>query len=591
MAEAKRRLVAILSADVAGYSRLMGDDERATMDTLTAYRQVFRKHISDHDGRVVDTAGDSVLSVFDSVVEAVHCAVDVQGELEERNADKPEDRRMLFRIGVNLGDIFEQDDGTVYGDGVNVAARLESLAEAGGVCISESAHMQVEGKTDFIFHDIGEHAVKNIARPISAYRLGTRGGNGDPPRDEKALVLPDKPSIAVLPFTNLSGDPEQEYFSDGITEDIITELSRFRDLFVIARNTTFTYKGAAVNVEQVGRELGVRYVLEGSVRKSGDRVRITAQLIDADTGGHVWAERYDRVLTDIFEVQDELTRQIAGTLGARLEEAALERSMHKRTDDLAAYDYVLRSLKWWHTTAPEDHARGREFLERAVELDTTYAQARAHLANAYVNEFVFGFNLRPDPIGRATREAKRAVELDPSDSFAHYILSRCFYYGGEHGRFEAEAEMALALNPNDADALADLGNMFSLTYCRLADGAEMSRRAMRLNSRHPPFYHFTIIFELYFTGRYGDTLDEMKRLDVDYWAGYVWLATVLARLGNEAEARAARDRACELKPDFTVAWYLDHRRFHRSFHEPFIVGAAKAGLPLGDIAGLGTDGS
>ena len=280
----------------------------------------------------------------------------------------------------------------------------------------------------------------------------------------------------------MSGDAEQEYFSDGITEDLITELSRFHELFVIARNTTFTYKGKAVNVEQVGKELGVRYVLEGSIRKSGNRVRINAQLIDANTGGHVWAERYDRVLEDIFELQDELTRQMVGTLGVQLEQVELEQSMRKPTDDLMAYDYVLRSLKWWHTTAPADHARGRDLLEKAVELDPNYAQAHAHLANAYVNEFVFGFNPRPDPLGRATAEAKRAVELDPSYAFAHYILSRCYYYGGDDTLFEAEAETALALNPNDADALADLGNMFSLTFGRLQEGAEMARRAMRLKA-------------------------------------------------------------------------------------------------------------
>ncbi len=258
MAEAKRKLAAILSADVAGYSRLMGDDERATMDTLNAYRDVFRKHVFDHDGRVVDTAGDSVLAVFESVVEAVHCAADVQGELGRRNADLPEDRRMAFRIGVNLGDIFQQDDGTVYGDGVNVAARLESLAEPGGVCLSGGAHEQVEGKTDLDFQNIGEHEVKNIARPVRAYRITTEPAVQDGAGTEPSLALPDKPSIAVLPFANLSGDPEQEYFADGIAEDLITALSRLRWLFVTARNSTFTYKGQAVDVKRVGRELGVR---------------------------------------------------------------------------------------------------------------------------------------------------------------------------------------------------------------------------------------------------------------------------------------------------------------------------------------------
>ncbi len=579
MAKAKRRLAAILAADVAGYSRLMGDDERATMDTLNAYRDIFRQHISDHDGRVVDTAGDSVLAVYGSVVEAVESAVEVQAQLAMSNADLPEARRMLFRIGINLGDVIEQDDGTLYGDGVNVAARLESLADPGGICLSESAHMQAEGKVESAFEDIGEHEVKNIARPVRAYRVAA--GEMAAEVSEPALGIPDKPSIAVLPFTNMSGDAEQDYFSDGITEDLITELSRFRELFVIARNTTFTYKGKAVNVEQVGRELGVRYVLEGSIRKAGNRVRITAQLIDAKTGGHVWAERYDRVLEDIFALQDEITRQMVGTLGVKLEQVELEQSMRKPTTDLEAYDYVLRSLKWWHTTTPEDHALGRDLLEKAVALDPNYAQAHAHLANAYVNEFVFEFNPRPDPLGRALASAKRAVELDPSYAFAHYILARCYYYEKDDRMFEAEAETALSLNPNDADALADLGNMYSLTFARLQDGSDMAERAMRLNPHHPGFYRYAVLFQHVFEGRYQEALTEIRKTDLVYWASYIWLAVIHGQMGETAKARADCEKLLALKPDFTTDWYLERRRFHASLREPFLAGAAKAGLPLG----------
>ena len=313
MPEAKRRLAAILSADAAGYSRLMGDDERATMDTLNAYRDAFRKYISDHEGRVVDTAGDSVLAVFDSVVETVQCAVEVQGDLEGRNLDLPEDRRMLFRIGVNLGDVFEQDDGTIYGDGVNVAARLESLAEPGGINISGTAFDQVDGKLDLGFEYLGEKEVKNIAKPVRVYRADLDVGETRP-RSAAATTEPERPSIAVLAFENLSRDPDQEFFADGIAEDLITELSRLRWLLVTARNTTFTYKGRAVDVKQVGRDLGVRYVVEGSVRKGGERVRITAQLVDAVTGNHIWAERYDRDLSDIFALQDEITETLVAAL-------------------------------------------------------------------------------------------------------------------------------------------------------------------------------------------------------------------------------------------------------------------------------------
>ena len=301
MTDAKRRLAIILSADVAGYSQLMGDDERATMDTLNAYRDVFRRHISARDGRVVDTAGDSVLALFYSIVEAVQCAVDVQGEIEACNAGLPEHRRMRFRVGVNLGDIFEQDDGTIYGNGVNVAARLESLAEPGGIWLSGSAHEQVEGKTNRRFEDVGTHAVKNIARPVRAFRVTGRETSAVT-ASERPRTSSGKPSIAVLPFDNLSGDLEQEYFADGMAEDLITALSRIRWLFVIARSSTFTYKGQAVDVKRVGQEMGARYVLEGSVRRGGDRVRITAQLIEATTASHIWAKRYYRNMADVFAI-------------------------------------------------------------------------------------------------------------------------------------------------------------------------------------------------------------------------------------------------------------------------------------------------
>ena len=454
MAEAKRRLVAILSADVAGYSRLMGDDERATMDTLTAYRQVFRKHISDHDGRVVDTAGDSVLSVFDSVVEAVHCAVDVQGELEERNADKPEDRRMLFRIGVNLGDIFEQDDGTVYGDGVNVAARLESLAEAGGVCISESAHMQVEGKTDLGFQDIGEHEVKNIARPVRAYRVvvETQAAPTTP------NALPDKPSIAVLPFDNLSGDAEQEYFVDGIVEDLITALSGMRWLLVTARNSTFSYKGKSPDVRDVGLELGVRYVLEGSVRKAGNRVRISAQLIDASDGNHIWAQRYDRELADIFDVQDEITLTIAGAIEPELAQIERERARRKPADNLDAWDLSQRGL--WHMWqfSEDDNAEARRLFRRAIDIDPRFAAAHANLSYSHYLDSVLAYSDSPQQsFALAETAAKQAIAIDDKDAMAHCALGRALSSQGDYPAAIAELRTALDLNPSFTLAHLGLG--------------------------------------------------------------------------------------------------------------------------------------
>jgi adenylate cyclase len=328
MAEAKRRLAAILAADVVGYSRLMGADEEATIAALNASRNIFRDHITRRQGRIVDTAGDSVLAVFDSVVEAVRAAVEIQKNLAVRDSNLPEDRRMRFRIGVNLGDIVEQADGTIYGDGVNVAARLESLAEAGGICLSDSAHMLADGKLDAEFESIGEHTVKNITKPVRAYRV--QSGNPSVTKDARlSLKLPDKPSIAVLPFDNLSGDPEQEYFADGIAEDLIAALSRFRWLFVTARNSTFAYKGRSLDVRQVGQELGVRYVLEGSVRKGGNRVRVTVQLIDAVTGNDLWADRFDRDVIDLFALQDEITEAIVASVGPELD--VLERDRARRT--------------------------------------------------------------------------------------------------------------------------------------------------------------------------------------------------------------------------------------------------------------------
>ena len=381
MAEAKRTLLAILAADVAGYSRLMGDDERATMDMLNVCRDVFRKHISDHGGRVVDTAGDSVLATFPSVVEAVSCAVDVQGDLVECNADLPESRRMLFRIGVNLGDVFEQNDGTIYGDGVNVAARLEGLADPGKIAVSEDAYRQVEGKTELVFEDIGEHAVKNIVRPVRGYRIIVDEQISSV-ASSKAPAISARPSIAVLAFENLSGDQEQEYFADGIAEDLITELSRLRWLQVTARNSSFTYKGEAADVRQVGNDLGVRYVVEGSVRKVGDRVRITAQLIDTGTGNHLWAERYDRDLSDIFALQDEITETLVATLQGEVGEFERERAHRKPPESLDAWESYQRGL-WhlWRMNA-KDMAEARRLLQRAGNLDPNFAQAFAALGFA-----------------------------------------------------------------------------------------------------------------------------------------------------------------------------------------------------------------
>ncbi len=483
MVEAKRRLAAILAADVAGYSRLMGDDERATMDTLNAYREVFRRHIAEHDGRVVDTAGDSVLAVFDSVVEAAQCAVEVQGELEGRNTGLPEERQMLFRIGVNLGDVFEQDDGTIYGDGVNLAARLESLAEPGGLTISGTTFDHVDGKLDTAFEYLGEKQVKNIAKPVRVYRADLGAGETLP---QPSAAEPERPSIAVLAFDNLSGDPEQEYFADGISEDIITDISKVSGLFVIARNSAFSYKGKAPKIDTVCRELGVRYVLEGSVRKAGGRVRITAQLIDGTTGGHVWAERYDRDLDDIFAVQDDVTRNIVAALKVTLTPTEQNRLVHRGTSNIDAYDAFARGRDFVSKISRSGLEKAVPWLKRAIALDPDFAAPRASLALVRIMEYVnkwgddwqggldAGYRLACEAIDvddlapharhaqgtaclwlgdldRAIAAEERAIALDPNFAPAYLMLAMALHYAGDSRTALRHLQTAMRLDPTDPD--------------------------------------------------------------------------------------------------------------------------------------------
>ena len=449
--ESHRKLAAIMSADVVGYSRLMGEDEAATLGTLTAYREVFAQLIAQHQGRVVDTAGDSVLAMFDSVVEVVQCATEVQRTLQARNQTLPAARRMVFRVGVNLGDVIEHADGSIYGDGVNIAARLQALAEPGGICLSGTAYDHIKNKLPLDFDALGEKSVKNIAEPVRVYRVRSAAeGAAHLPRPNRsamsrvlrkwrlavaaalvvgagalgvwqyayrggtspaqvvagtapALQLPDRPSIAVLPFVNMSGDKEQEYFSDGMTEDLITGLSKRSGLFVIARNSVFLYKGRPVAPEQVSRELGVRYVLEGSVRKAGNRVRITAQLIDATTGYHLWAENYDGELENIFALQDRITRQIVAALAPKLTAGEQSRSMRQETNSIEAYDFVLRGVALYYEFRKESNAMARQLFERAIALDPRYAKAYVWLSWTHFVDWDWQWTEGPSRSGRAGR--------------------------------------------------------------------------------------------------------------------------------------------------------------------------------------------
>ena len=383
----ERRLTAILAADVAGYSRLMGADEEGTLAALRAHRQdLLDPKIAEHRGRIVKTTGDGILVEFASIVDAARCAIDIQRGMRARNASVPHDKRIDFRVGINVGDVIIEG-GDIFGDGVNIAARLEAIAEPGGICLSGQAQENIRDKLDIEFEDEGEHQLKNIARPVRVYRVRVRGGDELATSTHPALALPDKPSIAVLPFQNLGGDPEQEYFADGMVEDIISGLSRIKWLFVIARNSSFAYKGKSPDIRQVGRELGVRYVLEGSVRKSAGRVRITGQLIDAATGTHLWAERYDRKSDDIFALQDEITLSVVGAIEPSLRLAEVERVKRKRPDSLDAYDLVLRALPQVFTLMPDGAAKSLPMLERALTLEPDYATALAFAA--WCHEILF----------------------------------------------------------------------------------------------------------------------------------------------------------------------------------------------------------
>ncbi len=480
----QRRLAAIVAADVVGYSRLMGADEEGTLATLqTLRRDLLDPAISRHNGRIVKTTGDGLLLEFASVLDAVRCSIAMQAAMADAMAERPDDERMLFRIGVNLGDIIIDGD-DIHGDGVNVAARLEALAEPGGLAISGTVHEQVQDKLDTAFIDAGPVEMKNIARPVQVWHWTSRTIPETGPAGT-TQPLPAKPSIAVLPFANMSGDPEQEYFSDGITEDIITALSKFRWFFVIARNSAFVYKGRAVDVSQVGAELGVRYVLEGSVRKAGDRIRVTAQLIEAENASHVWAERYDRKLEDIFELQDEITATIAAAVEPELAGSERRRALRKPTEDLDAWDLFQRGVArmWLHDRAGVE--TGRALFAEAVARDSEFGQARGYLAFAAFMLLVYEWAEDRDTLLReGLDQANRALSLDEKDYFALHALGRLHTLAGNHAAAVRALEASIAGNPN-----------FVLGYAALAEAhvyggdprsaLEYAETAMRLSPADP----------------------------------------------------------------------------------------------------------
>jgi adenylate cyclase len=554
-----RRLAAILAADVAGYSRLMGADEEGTLERLKALRrEIVDPKIAEHHGRIVKTTGDGVLVEFGSVVDAVRCAVEVQQAIPERNTGVTVDSRIELRIGINLGDVIVEGD-DLYGDGVNIAARIEALADAGGVFVSNTVHDHVRDRLPFVFEDLGEQQVKNIARPVRVYRVHHVGAGAKSPTapSSPALPLPDKPSVAVLPFTNMSGDPEQEFLADGIAEDIITALSRYPSLFVIARNSCFTYKGRAVDVKQVGRELGVRYVLEGSLRKSVSRIRVTAQLVEAETGKHVWAERYDRELADIFSLQDEITEAVTIAIAPAVAGAEQQRALRKPPESLDAWAAYQRGL--WHFSkfTADDNAIAEEFFRQAVDLDPNFARGYGGLAAArFFAAAAFQTSSLSEALSSMGALARRAVELDGSDAEARSLLGITAHASGDYEGALAEIGRALAISPNLASAHGLLGD--TLIYSgRPKEGLDALAKYLRLDPRDPSIgvQLLQVAVGHYFCREYEAAVEAAKRVIrsyPDYPLPYRWLAAALGQLGRGDEARQALEKVTPASLDMYV---------------------------------------
>ena len=585
----ERRLAAILAADVVGYSRLMERDEEGTLAALKALRsELIDPAIAEHKGRIVKLMGDGMLVEFASVVDAVRCAVAIQRAMHARGEDVPADRTITLRIGINLGDVIVEGH-DLYGDGVNIAARLEALAEPGGIYVSEVVHQSIGTKLDLDFEDLGEHQVKNIARAVHVFRVRFAAESVEPERPEAGaearLAIPHKPSIAVLPFTNMSGDPDQEFFSDGITEDIITALSKIRWFFVIARNTTFTYKDQAIDVKRVAKELGVRYVLEGSVRKAGNRVRVTAQLIDAGTGNHVWAERYDRDLSDIFALQDEMTQTIVGAIEPELSSAERERARRKPPGNLDAWSCYQRGLWHLYRFTKVDNDEAERLFEHAEELDPGFSGAFMGLAIVRYWNVLFGHAESPEEtLADAFAAARTAVSLDDKDAMAHWALGRVYTQMGESEAAFAELETTLAINPSFAHARYSLGWALLLAG-RVEEALAHIDQALRLNPHDPSLWTFLTgrAMALQFLGRYVEAADDARRAARHPSANFLApaaLASTLGHLGETDEARAALKQACQLRPDFSGS--LMDRLFSfrdETYRACFLDGLRKAGLP------------
>jgi adenylate cyclase len=620
----ERKLTAILCADVYGYSRLMGEDEEATIRNLSAHRKTIDRLIEEYHGRFVNSAGDSVLAEFASAVNAVECAVEIQTALKAENADVPPGRRMELRIGVNLGDVVVVG-GELYGDGVNVAARLENLAEPGSIYISASIHEQISNKLALGYEDLGERTVKNIAKPVRVFRVVTEAGAAAavrkktrqvarnywrgsafsllglaliagiialvrhlpsrPPTttastsaQKAALILPGVPSIVVLPFANMSGDREQEYFSDGITDDLTTALSKSPDLFVIARTSAFTYKGKVVKVQDVSRQLGVKYVLEGSVRKADSQVRITAQLVEATTGDHLWAEHYDRPLKDIFSLQDEIVRKIATTLNLQLNLTENKVRAVKRTDNPEAYDYYLRGLEFLRNPTKEGNQNARRMYERAIELDPRYSDAYALLGYVQFLDMASQWSRDPHGFERAIQLEQKSIALDNSNAGAYGFLSTCYTVLRQFDLAVSAAERAIALGPNLAWAYGALA--YALAYSKPAEALVAAQKAMRLDPLMGDVYALPEGIAYTVMGRYDQAIPPLKRYlaYINNVPARLYLIACYVELGRNQEAHAEAAEVMRISPQFSLALQKQISPMTRALRERLYDDMAKAGL-------------
>ncbi len=584
----ERRLAAILAADVVGYSRLIRADEEGTITALKALRaDLIDPKIAEHHGRIVKLMGDGMLAEFASVVDAVRAAAETQQAVAEQNAELPNDKRIEFRVGINLGDVVIDGD-DIHGDGVNVAARLEGLAEPGGICISAGAYEQVRDRTDLAFEDLGEQEVKNIDRPVRVWRwvAGAPPRADGPATRERALPLPDKPSIAVLPFDNMSGDPEQEYFVDGLTEDIITGLSRVKSLFVIARNSTFIYKGQPTSVAEVGRDLGVSYVLEGSARKVGSRIRVTAQLVRAETAGHLWAEKYDRELNDIFKVQDEITRAVVASTQTQV--VISEGEGHSRTVDgpaIGIWDLVKRGWKRVYDLTPNSIEEARLLALEAIQLDPRNGRGHQLHAAALYHQSWMRYSTDPErDMATARKEAAEAVRLDNKDEYSHWILGLILSAGfSDHDSAIIEFRRALDINPNFSLGFAGLGTAYS--FAGDADaGIAHAQTALRLNPQDPSnFFRYSGMAVAHFVaGEYEackESAEQSRQGNAEWRLAHIMLIASLVCLGEDNAARLAKDQFLRCCPDERIST-AGALPFKSDNHRQLLITClAKAGLP------------